>query len=173
MYETPEISQTHKRDQCKVFLNVMFLFLEYGDRRFYHYSLRALAEFFSNQKTARELSKRLNCDSLLRYKQQKKMLGHHILDEFSKKLSLSTGESQSAKQPSGMKKINRHHELVFDDVQEKLRDVMRRLDSDRPESHGCFILCLKIISQLIRRQLQDLQLSTQAKSLSQGPQGHR
>ena len=69
IYETPEVSQNHKRDQCKVFLNVMFLFLEYGDRKYYHYSLRALAEFFSNQKTARELSKRLNCESLLTYKQ--------------------------------------------------------------------------------------------------------
>ena len=46
----------------------MFLFLEYGDRDFYNYPLRALAEFFSNQKTARELSKRLNSESLLVYK---------------------------------------------------------------------------------------------------------
>ena len=74
------------------------------------------------------------------------MLGHQILEEFSKKLSLTSGEKYSSKLPGGMKKTKQHHELVYDDVQEKLRDVMRRLDADRPESHGCFILCLKIIS---------------------------
>ena len=68
----------------------MFLFLEYGERNYCNYPLRALAEFFSNQKTARALSKRLNTESLLVYKQHKKMLGPRILDEFSKKLSLAT-----------------------------------------------------------------------------------
>ena len=37
---------------------------------------------------------------------------------------------------------------------------MRRLDADRPESHSCFILCLRIISQLIRRQMQELELGS-------------
>ena len=49
----------------------MFLFLDYGSPELYYYPLRALAEFFSNQKTARELSKRLNAESLLAYKQHK------------------------------------------------------------------------------------------------------
>ena len=63
----------------------MFLFLEHAkDNSHYHYPLRALAEYFSNQKTARELSKRLNAEHLLGYKQQKDVLGNRILDEFSK-----------------------------------------------------------------------------------------
>lgn len=67
----------------------MFLFLQYGSPGLYHYPLRALAEFFSDQKTARELSKRLNAESLIGYKQLKACMGDRILDEFSKKLSLT------------------------------------------------------------------------------------
>lgn len=82
VYETPEVSQTYKQKQCKVFLFIMFLFLDYGAPNLYYYPLRALTEFFSNQKTARELSKRLNAESLLAYKQHKEMLGVRVLDEF-------------------------------------------------------------------------------------------
>jgi len=48
VYETPDLSPRHKQAQCNIFLNIMFLFLQYGSAQFYHYPLRALAEFFSN-----------------------------------------------------------------------------------------------------------------------------
>lgn len=48
VYETPEVSHSHRQNKCKDYLNILFLFLEYGKPGYYLYPLRALAELFSS-----------------------------------------------------------------------------------------------------------------------------
>ena len=151
-FETPEVSQDHKQNQCKLFMNIMFLYLQFGKPCYYHYPLRAIAEFFISQRTSRELSKRLNAESLLKYKQQKEVLGTHILDEFDKKLTVDVKESRSEINLSSA-----NFDQIYEDVENELSDVISKLGSQQNENCFGFVLCLKIASQLIRRQMQILE----------------
>ena len=83
------------------------------------------------------------------------MLCHRILDEFSKKLSLSESHKPQSQFGGRQSVSNIHHDQIYDDVQEKLRSVLERIDTNRNEN--CFILCLKIVSQLIKRQMQEVE----------------
>lgn len=67
-----------------------------------------------------------------------------ILDDFSTKLVFNNSSGEKSKRLT-----IQASEHIFEDVQEKLRNVLNRLESSRNES--CFIMCLKIVSQLIHR----------------------
>jgi len=55
----------------KYICNILFMFLESCSNEYKYFPLRALTEYFAGEQTEQALSKRLNSESLLQYKNEK------------------------------------------------------------------------------------------------------
>lgn len=62
-----------KQRGFKYICNILFMFLESCADEFKYYPLRALSEYFAGESTEQALSKRLNSESLLQYKNEKQV----------------------------------------------------------------------------------------------------
>ena len=80
-----ERHESFKETRRKFVCNILFNMLDHCSSKYYYYPLKALTEFFLEEDAERSLSKRLNAESLLTYKQSKEILGREILlKDFSK-----------------------------------------------------------------------------------------
>jgi len=66
-----DVEEKIKEARRKLVCNLLFSMIEHCKIKFYYYPLRALAEFFMEGESEKALSKRLNAESLLKYKQTK------------------------------------------------------------------------------------------------------
>ena len=67
-----------KDKQRKDLCNLLFGILENCDSQYYYYPIRALSEFYGDEVQERSLGKRLDAESLLRYKYKKDRMGRVI-----------------------------------------------------------------------------------------------
>ena len=85
-----------KQRGFKFLCNILFMFLAHCDTQYHFYPLRALYEFFADEQTEQALSKRLNSESLLQYKNEKQILTNdRILIDLLMKTKLSKGSRGS------------------------------------------------------------------------------
>jgi len=100
--------------------------MQHTKPEYFYYPLRALSEFFAEEKTEKALSKRLNADALLQYKQSKEVLtGDHMLFEFGR----TTQAPRQAKQKARRSTANAGTEAggysyLHEDILKELRGVI-------------------------------------------------
>jgi hypothetical protein len=83
VFQTPETSTGDRQASCHVFLQILFLFFQYANPKYFYYPLRALSEFCKDQQEEKALSKRLNAESRLYHEQEKASKGDKILIEYT------------------------------------------------------------------------------------------
>ena len=67
--------EDYKEIRRKYLCNLLFSIIQNCNTKHYYFPLRALAEFYFEGESEKALSKRLNEDSLLLYKEKKAFLG--------------------------------------------------------------------------------------------------
>lgn len=133
--EKDELQKEHIR---KFICNILFIMMDHCDSKFYYYPMKALSEFFLEKEAEKSLSKRLNAESFLSYKNYKEILGRSDqLKEYNTQSSLKRGNIMVA---SGFR-------YLYTDTIKAIRAVISKLDSG---SHlECYIICLKILSKIL------------------------
>jgi len=121
---------------------MLFSMIEHCDAKYYYYPIRALAEFFVHGESEKALGKRLNSKSLLHYKQNKSLLGRNLILLEFKKLSRGSNISNSG--------VVHGYSYLYSDTLSEIRKVLSRLE--HTQNLDCYILCLKIISQIMNKQ---------------------
>ena len=108
--------------------------MKYCKPKAYYYPLRAIAEFFKEKESEKELSKKLNAKDHLNYKLKKEVLERD-------KLTLEFGRS-----------FNKRHEndgilgytYLYNETLKMIRSSIGKYDQEK--NLACYILSLKIIS---------------------------
>lgn len=115
-----EKHESQKEMRRKYICNLLFTMVQNVDKEDLFYPLRALTEFYLEEDNERALSKRLNAESLLSYKNFQGILGREIqlLDLNKRNLSYK----------KGVLTVESGYKYLFADTLNLIRGVISRLE---------------------------------------------